>query len=585
MSTTGTASEGVSAGDRCLPGDPGKDLARRDRQMRVTAQPPEPRMESLQRGRLRSGLVTAAVLSILLGGLVLAVPGLGVVGHRVAHARWGWVALGGLLELASCVGYVLAFQEIFREVPRRFGMMVATAEQAFGAVVPVGGAGGIAAGGWLLSRAGMSVRLIAERSGVLFLLTSATNVGALVVAGAGVAIGVFAGPSDLLLTALPAAVGLAVLGLFVGLARRASAEPGGATSWRSRALRATAGASADTLRAVQRPGWRLSVGALAFLLCDVAVLWVSIHALGYDVPVAPLVLAYLIGYLGNVIPVPGGVGVLDGGLAGALILYHVPAPIALAGVLLYHTLARGSRLISGRSDSWPPSARYSSGRARPAIAPGRWDARPARQTRRQLESPRRRLRRLRRPVTCQGPGTRSSARLTAHAIRVASTSVPEAVDLKAAHDHPGEHEHQQRHEEPGDTEGDERERDRHQPEQWLEDRVQDPEHRRGQQQRPDVQTCTPLSTAATTASTSALVSHEIPSRAGRPGEPRSRLTGSVVLIGDGDSPHRGPVAPALGSEIPTFEGHHRQAGGQRAEDGQHHHVGYADATGERAWLT
>lgn len=192
------------------------------------------------------------------------------------------------------------------------------------------------------------------------------------------AIGVFAGPRDLLLTALPAAVGLAVLGLFVGLARRASAEPGGATSWRSRALRATAGASADTLRAVQRPGWRLSVGALAFLLCDVAVLWVSIHALGYDVPVAPLVLAYLIGYLGNVIPVPGGVGVLDGGLAGALILYHVPAPIALAGVLLYHTLALWIPAISGTVGFLAAQREISSGRAQASHRAGRSTVLPAR---------------------------------------------------------------------------------------------------------------------------------------------------------------------------------------------------------------
>jgi uncharacterized membrane protein YbhN (UPF0104 family) len=209
----------------------------------------------------------------------------------------------------------------------------------------------------------MSVRLIAQRSGVLFLLTSATNVGALVVAGAGVAIGVFAGPSDLLLTALPAAVGMAVILLFVGLARRTSEEDDVGTSLRSRALRATAGASADTLRAIQRPGWRLSTGALAYLLCDVAVLWVAIHALGYDLPVAPLVLAYLIGYLGNTIPVPGGLGVLDGGLVGALLLYHVPAPIALGGVLLYHTLALWVPALWGTLGFLAAQRQLNSGRA------------------------------------------------------------------------------------------------------------------------------------------------------------------------------------------------------------------------------
>lgn len=321
-----------------------------------------------QRHRLRSGLVSAGVLCILLGALVLAIPGLGAVSHRVAHARWGWVIAGAVLELASCAGYVLAFQGIFREVPARFGALVATAEQAFGAVVPVGGAGGIAAGGWLLSRAGMPLRVIAERSAVLFLLTSATNVLALVLAGAGLAIGVFAGPRDLALSALPAGVGLAVLILFLGLARRASGRAPAGASLASRAVQATAGASATTLRAIRRPGWRLTVGALAFLLCDIAVLWVAIHALGYDVPVAPLLLAYLIGYLANAIPIPGGVGVLDGGLAGALLLYHVPAPAAVGGVLLYHALALWIPALSGTAGFIAAQRRINTGGVRAALA-------------------------------------------------------------------------------------------------------------------------------------------------------------------------------------------------------------------------
>ncbi len=300
-----------------------------------------------QRRRLRSGLVSAAVLSLIVGGLALAIPGLGAVGHRVAHARWAWVVLAGGLELASCLGYVLAFQGIFNDIPARFAALVAIAEQAFGAVVPVGGAGGVAAGGWLLSRAGMPLRAIAERSAVLFLLTSATNVVALVLAGAGLAIGLFAGPHDLALSALPAGVGVAVLALFLALALRACGRTGDDASLASRALRATAGASAATLGAIQRPGWRLAIGALAFLLCDIGVLWLAIHALGYDTPAAPLVLAYLIGYLANAVPIPGGLGVLDGGLAAALLLYHVPATAALGGVLLYHALALWIPALSG----------------------------------------------------------------------------------------------------------------------------------------------------------------------------------------------------------------------------------------------
>jgi uncharacterized membrane protein YbhN (UPF0104 family) len=308
--------------------------------------------------------VSAAALSVLLGGLVFAIPGLATASHRLAHAGWGWVVLAGGLELASCLGYVLAFQAIFDDIPGRFAALVATAEQAFGAVVPVGGAGGIAAGGWLLSRAGMPLRTIGERSAVLFLLTSATNVVALIIAGAALAVGLLAGPHDLALSALPAGVGIAVLALFLIMALRASDRSPDRASLTSRLVGATAEASASTLRTIRRPGRRLAIGALAFLVCDIAVLWFTVHALGYDVPVAPLVLAYLIGYLANAAPIPGGVGVLDGGLAGALLLYHVPAPAALGGVLLYHALALWIPALSGTAGFLAAHRQVNSGRVR-----------------------------------------------------------------------------------------------------------------------------------------------------------------------------------------------------------------------------
>lgn len=270
---------------------------------------------------------------------MLAVPDLRAVAHSIRHARPGWVVLAAGLELASCVGYVLAFQGTLERLPRRFAALVAASEQAFGAVVPLGGAGGIAAGGWLLARHGIPVRRIAERSAVLFLLTSATNVVALLVAAGGLAAGWFNGSHDLLRTALPAAVALAVLLVFLALARLGTAAPDPCRpSVRWRSLRAVGGTTVATLRLIRRPGWRLAIGAPAYLLCDVAALWLCILALGRGVPAAPLLVAYLLGYLTNMIPIPGGLGVLDGGLAAALVAYHVPAATALGGVLIYHAL-------------------------------------------------------------------------------------------------------------------------------------------------------------------------------------------------------------------------------------------------------
>jgi hypothetical protein len=49
-------------------------------------------------------------------------------------------------------------------------------------------------------------------------------------------------------------------------------------------------------------------------------------------------MAYLIGQLGNWIPIPGGIGGVEAGLIGALILYGLPAVTATAAVLLYRVI-------------------------------------------------------------------------------------------------------------------------------------------------------------------------------------------------------------------------------------------------------
>ncbi|MGA2009018.1 MAG: lysylphosphatidylglycerol synthase domain-containing protein [Solirubrobacteraceae bacterium] len=50
-------------------------------------------------------------------------------------------------------------------------------------------------------------------------------------------------------------------------------------------------------------------------------------------------LAYQIGYLSNFIPVPGGIGVLDGSLIGMLVLYGIGGTLATAATLAYHAIS------------------------------------------------------------------------------------------------------------------------------------------------------------------------------------------------------------------------------------------------------
>src|ERR1700757_4233238 len=88
-------------------------------------------------------------------------------------------------------------------------------------------------------------------------------------------------------------------------------------------------------RAARHPSWRL-LGALGYLGFDIAVLWVPFQAVGAPLPIPALVLGYSIGYLANTLPIPAGVGVLDAGLAGALLLYGAAPAHAGAAVLVYH---------------------------------------------------------------------------------------------------------------------------------------------------------------------------------------------------------------------------------------------------------
>ena len=204
------------------------------------------------------------------------------------------------------LGYVLVVQLVFARAPLRFAARLALAELAFGAAVSLGGAGSIALGAWVLHAVGVPTRRIVERSAVLFLLTSAANAIVLVVFGIGLWLGL-EGTSDPLLSILPAAAGLAILLGCLALPRWVDRHHDEARSGR---LASTVAGLADGIRTTRTmlitPNWRL-LGAYAYLLCDIAVLWACFKALGYDIPVAPLVLAYQIGYLANIIPIPGGI--------------------------------------------------------------------------------------------------------------------------------------------------------------------------------------------------------------------------------------------------------------------------------------
>jgi uncharacterized membrane protein YbhN (UPF0104 family) len=294
--------------------------------------------------RLRDGLIWTTVLLGLLLGIGLAVPDLRSVLNRAAGANWVWLAGGVGLELLSCLGYVAVVRMVLPRGPKRDLQRLAWAEQAFGAVVPVGGAGGLAVGAWAMRAWGVSWSRIANRSAVIFLLTSAINAVVLAVAGLGILFGIDGGHLGFVYGLVPAVLSIGAVALFALLPKfQRGREPRGKVG---NALAATSDWVHDTESTALRPNWRM-LGAFAYLLCDIAVLWVCLRAVGVSAPILPLIVGYQVGYLSNLIPIPGGVGVLEGGLLGALLLYGLPAAPTAAAVILYHAIALWTPTLGG----------------------------------------------------------------------------------------------------------------------------------------------------------------------------------------------------------------------------------------------
>lgn len=104
---------------------------------------------------------------------------------------------------------------------------------------------------------------------------------------------------------------------------------------------------ADASLLVRTGNPQILAGAIGFMALDVAALGAAFAAIGGFPPVGVLLLAYVIGQLGGLIPLPGGVGGADGGLIAAFALYGTPLGTAAAAVLAYRAFQLGLPALFG----------------------------------------------------------------------------------------------------------------------------------------------------------------------------------------------------------------------------------------------
>jgi uncharacterized protein (TIRG00374 family) len=316
--------------------------------------PPEPLPRELEGPRLRRRVVQVAVLLVVLTLVARFAPGLGEVRDRLSEAKPSWLALAVGLELLSCLSYVLMFKPVFcRRMSWRSSYELGMSELAVGSIVPASGAAGLALGAWALRKGGMPAEQIARRTVAFFVLKSGANFVAVAVLGVAMWLGV--GPDlSVLLTLLPAVLAIvsliAVASVGIAAGRRAPRDRSGLHGWRrwlAAAIEALGDGVREAGRVLRRRDWRVIGGSLGYWAFDNAVVWACFKAFGESPALTLVLMGYLLGQLGGLLPLPGGIGGIDGGLIGALIVFGLPASATVAAVFAYRLILFWLPLLLG----------------------------------------------------------------------------------------------------------------------------------------------------------------------------------------------------------------------------------------------
>jgi uncharacterized membrane protein YbhN (UPF0104 family) len=310
---------------------------------------PEAMPDELSSRHLRRGLLELAGIGLVVVVIVLVGPGLGSLRARLGDASPGWLVAAGGVELLSALSYVVIFRSVFcAKMSWRLSYQIGMSEQGANSILPAGGAGGLALGAWALKRGGMSGGHIGRRSVAFFLLTSLANVGTLVLLALLFALNVLHGDTNQALTYAFGAAGLAasvIVLLLPLLGHRLAPRPvlshdAGRVRVAARHARNAIGDGVrDSLVLLRRRSPGVLIGSFGYMGFDIAALVLCFRAFGHSPTLPVIVLAYIIGQLGGLIPLPGGIGGTEGGLIGLLALYHAPLASATVSVLAYRALA------------------------------------------------------------------------------------------------------------------------------------------------------------------------------------------------------------------------------------------------------
>ena len=307
------------------------------------------------RGRVIASVVfVIGIVAFLYFGLPKLV-GFGASIKRLGEGNAWWLAGAAILEFCSFCGYVALFRAVFVHRSSRIGWnasyQITMAGLAATRLFAAAGAGGIALTAWALRRSGMERRLVASRMIAFMALLYGVYMSALVIDGVGLYLGLWPGAAPFAITVIPAIFGATVIAVFLCISllprdfdrlMSGRAAGRGFTSAIARRLATAPTAAATGVRtaiALMRSGDAGLLGAVAWWGFDIATLWACFHAFGYAPHKGVIVMAYFVGWIGNTLPLPGGIGGVEGGLIGAFTAFGVGVQSAVVAVLAYRAFS------------------------------------------------------------------------------------------------------------------------------------------------------------------------------------------------------------------------------------------------------
>ena len=307
------------------------------------------------RGRLIAAVVFVASVLAFLYFVLPKLLGLHETWNRIQHGNGWWFALAFLLEICSFFGYVALFRGVFIRGRSRINWtesyQITMASLAATRLFAAAGAGGIALTAWAVRRSGMPARDVARRIIAFLVLLYGVYMVTLVIDGVGLYLGVIPGGGSFAITVVPAIFGAVVIVLFLGIAAlpddvqrmlgpwASSRRRGSRLAYRLAAASATASSGVRTAIELVRARDPSLLGAIAWWGFDIAVLWACFHAFGASPPKGVIVMSYFLGMLGNTLPLPGGIGGVDGGMIGAFTAFGVDVELSVIAVLAYRAFA------------------------------------------------------------------------------------------------------------------------------------------------------------------------------------------------------------------------------------------------------